>query len=446
MAIQIGGLASGLDTNGIVTQLVAAEGQPMALMQKQASLARAASSHLSSLGSTLSTLRSSANALSLTTQVGSFTASSSDSSITPTATASAAAGSYAVQVTATATEQRSYSASFSDHTSALAQTGSFTLQAGAAAPATISVVATDTLDTIAGKINLAGVRAQASVFFDGSQYRLQIRGLDTGVANALTMTETGTTLDLNGSGATPTSGRTAQAAGNASATVDGFTVTSSTNQFSSVIPGVSFVVTKTTSSPATIAVAADTSSFSQKVLAVVGAYNATVNAVHGLAGYGSTKGSDPKLSADRTLRSITDQLSETVTSSYGSGTHNALATIGISSNKDGTLTVDATKLAAAFTSDASGLKTLLGRDLGAVTGGAMATLRDVVDKVTKSVTGSLATRQAQFTSQATRLDERATNEQRRLDSYEKNLRKQFASMETRYSANAALGSQISRMG
>jgi len=446
MAIQLSGIASGLDTGSIVTQLVAAEGQPMQLMQKNAAALRAASTHLSSIGSTLSNLRSAANALSLTTQVGSYTASSSDISIVAAATASAATGSYSFQVNSIASEQRTYTASFSDHTGALGQAGTFTLQSGAGAPATVTVTATDTLDSIAGKINGAGVRAMASVFYDGSQYRLQVRGLDTGTANALTFTESGTALDLNGTGATPTSGRTGQLATNATATIDGFTVTSSTNQFANVIPGVSLAVSHTTSSPATISIAADTASFAQKINAVVGAYNAVVTQVHGLAGYGSTKGSDPKLAADRTLRSITDKLSKTVTSGYGSGTHNILATIGITSNKDGTLTVDSTKLAAAFTSDASGVQALLGRPVSASSGGAMATLRDVVDDITNFVSGPLTSRKDQFTSQAARLDSRAANEQRRLDSYQTILQKQFSAMETTYSRNQALGTQISRIG
>ena len=101
------------------------------------------------------------------------------------------------------------------------------------------------------------------MFYDGSAYRLQVRGLDTGAANAITFSETGTALDLNGTGATASSGKTVQSATDASLTIDGFTVTRPTNQITGVVQGVTLALTSTTSTPATVTVAGDASSLDE---------------------------------------------------------------------------------------------------------------------------------------------------------------------------------------
>ena len=61
----------------------------------------------------------------------------------------------------------------------------------------ITVDGTDTLDSVAAKINSSGARVNAAVIFDGTNYRLQVSGTDSGVDNAVTFTETGTTLGVD---------------------------------------------------------------------------------------------------------------------------------------------------------------------------------------------------------------------------------------------------------
>jgi flagellar hook-associated protein 2 len=443
--VQLSGLASGIDTKSIVSGLVAAESIPMQQMQQQAAQLRAAVTDISALSTALSNFKTAADALGLQNQVGSFTASSTDSTITASALPTAQTGSYAVNVTALAQEQRTYSASFSDHTTALNQTGSFTLQAGGAAAANTSVVAGDTLDTIATKINAAGVRASASVFYDGTSYRLQIRGLDTGAANKLTFTESGTALDLNGTGNTSTAGRTAQVAQDAAATVDGFNVTSPTNKLVGVIPGVTLALTKITSSPATISVATDPNTLSTKLSAFVTAYNTVINDVHKMAGYGTSTAQDPTLAGDSALRSVTSRMQRTLGAVYGSGKYDVLATIGISSNRDGTLLLDSTKLNTAFSADSASVENMLGRAQGASTGGAMATLRDLAATLTDPTNGVLTLRSKQLNDQAKLLDDRATREQTRITSYQTLLQSQFTAMENAYSKNQALIAQLAKI-
>jgi flagellar hook-associated protein 2 len=402
---------------------------------------------LSNIGSALANLRSAADALSSERDVASFTATSSDtSSVAASAAGNAQPGAYSVEVKELAREQRTYSATFSSSNDALGQSGSLTLGVGQTS-ASISVDASDSLSGIAAKINAAGLRVSAAVFYDGSAYRLQVRGLDTGAANALTFAEDGTSLDLNGTGATPNAGKTVQPASDAELTIDGFKVTRPTNQVVGVLPGVTFAVSHKTTSPVTVTVGSDPAALVNKVKAVVTAYNAVINQVHSAAGYGDQKAKVATLAGDSALRQITSQLSQTISASQsGQGAFATLGQIGLSQSRDGTLQFDDTKLSDGLTRDPDDVENLLGRATGASTGGVMAALRDLVDAVTLTGSGTLALRKQSLDDQAKRLDTDAAKEQTRLDDYADQLRKQFTTMDTSVAANQSLLAQLNKIG
>jgi flagellar hook-associated protein 2 len=444
-AISLSGLASGLDTTSIIDGLVAAESAPMQAMQAQQTTLNGAVSELSSLGTQLSTLSTAAGALSSLASVGSFTATSSSSAIVAQASGAAQAGSYQVTVGSLAASQRTYSAAFSSESASLNQSGSFTIQVGSGPATTINVNSSDSLDSIAANINASVTGVSASIFFDGSNDRILISGQNTGAANAITFTESGTSLDLNGTGATATSGKTVQQATDASVTIDGFTATRPTNQITGVIPGVTLALTQPTTSPVTIQVASDPSTLNTSVQAVVTAYNQVVSAIHSDAGYGSTAANNQSLSADSTLRSIASQLSSTIEGVFGSGNAQTLADVGISLQQDGTLALDTTKLDAAFTASPSSVESLFARAPFASSGGAMATLSDLANSFAAPTTGLLAVESQGFTSQATQLTQSIATEQAHITAYQATLQAEFNAMETSYSANQTLLDELNKM-
>jgi flagellar hook-associated protein 2 len=445
--VTFAGIGSGIDVESLITGLVNANKVTLNAYQTKASNLRSAASTLSDIGKALATLKSAADALSSAQGVASFSATSSDSSsIVASAAGNAQAGAYAVTVEEIAKEQRTYSATFASSSDPLDQAGQFTIGIGQNA-ATVTVNATDSLGAIASKINASGMRVSASVFYDGTAYRLQVRGLDTGAANAVTFTENGTALDLNGTGATPGAGKTVQPASDARLTVDGFPVNRPTNQIVGVLPGITFAVSQKTTTPVTVTVGSDPTALTSKVKAVVSAYNAVVNQIHTVAGYGTQKARSQTLAGDSALRQLAGQLGQTVAAGQsGQGLFATLAQIGLSQTRDGTLQLDETKLAAALTQDPDDVEKLLGRQTGASTGGFMAALRDLADAATVTGTGALALRQKSFTDQAAKLDDDATAEQSRLDDYADRLRKQFTVMDTTVSANQALLSQLNKIG
>jgi len=97
--VTFGGLASGLDTNSIVTGLLGVEKIPLTAIQTHQQNVDAAQTTISSLSSKLATLKSAAQVLSTTSQFTSFKASSSDSGVVATVTGAAQPGALDVSVT-----------------------------------------------------------------------------------------------------------------------------------------------------------------------------------------------------------------------------------------------------------------------------------------------------------------------------------------------------------
>jgi flagellar hook-associated protein 2 len=444
--ITFGGIGSGMDVEGIITGLVNANKTTLTALTTKSQGLKQAASTLSSVGTTLGNLKTAADALKGLQDVASFTAASSNTAaLVGTAAGNAQPGTYGIQVDSLAVEQRTYSGAFASNSNALGQSGFLTVGVGTTSTQ-LSINGSDSLAGIATKINNAGLRVAASVFFDGSQYRLQVRGLDTGAANAVTFNENGTALDLNGDGSNPSGGKTVQKASDASILVDGFTVHQPTNQIVGVIPGVTLAVSQVTTAPVNLTIASDPTALSNKINAVVGAYNAAINSIHSIAGYGSTKPQVAQLAGDSALRTITNDLSQTMAASQlGQGVVATLGQLGLQQTRDGTLQFDSTKLATALTLDPTSVEKLLGRASGATTGGAMASLSDLVNSITDSVNGVLTLRSQSLTDQAKKLDDQATTEQTRLDDYTTKLRTQFSAMDTAVAANNSLISQLQKL-
>jgi flagellar hook-associated protein 2 len=437
--ITLGGIGSGLDTEGIITGLVQASRGPVSALQSRAASTHAAVSTLSDLGTLLATLKSALAALSDQSGVKSYTASSSSSALTASAGATAAAGAWSVEVLALAKEQRTYSSAFGSASDALGQSGTLDVQVGSGQTQSISVESGDSLDAIAAKINASGLRVSASVLFDGTSYRMQVRGLDTGAANGLTISgSAATALGLDAPGAT------VQVAQDSITKIDGFTITRAKNQVSGAIPGVTLNLSAVTAAPVQVEVAADPQALEAKIKTFVDAYNAVVNKIHVTAGYSTTKATNPILAGDSMLRALTQRLSGAVLSSVaGAGTYATLGSVGLSLAKDGTLSLDASKLERALSNDSASVASVLAGVSG--DDGAMDLLSDVVDSFAQTGTGLLATRKETLEQRAKELDKRVEREQQYLEWYQEMLRKQFSAMDGSVASSNASTDYLSKI-
>jgi flagellar hook-associated protein 2 len=192
-------------------------------------------------------------------------------------------------------------------------------------------------------------------------------------------------------------------------------------------------------------VASDPSALNTNVQAVVSAYNAVIGAIHADAGYGTNPANNPNLASNTTLRSIASSLANTMEGVFGTGRYQGLADVGVTLQQDGTLAVDTTKLDAAFTADPTTVEKLFGRDPLSSKGGAMASLRDLADSITTASIGMLAVASQSFTDQSNRLTTSIATQQQHIDAYQAQLQAEFSAMETQYSANQTLLTQLSKM-
>jgi len=434
------GIGSGLDTGALVDALVGVERQNEQPLQTKLTNTNASIQNLSSVSSLLAKLKLATDGLDTPADVGSYKASSSSVAVVASASGLASPGKYAMTVDKLAQEQRTYSNSVGAAGTALGQAGTLTLGVGSGATKDISIAATDTIDNVMVKINSAGLRVTASSFFDGTAFRIQLRGQDTGAANALHITETGTSFGFN------TSGNTVQQAQDAQIKLDGFVVKSATNQITGAIPGVTLALTATSTDPVTVAVDSDPAALQTKLKAVVDAYNAVVAKVKVLGGTGSAKPTDQILAGDPTLRSIQSRLSTALqTKTAGSGSYNTLGSIGLSLDRTGLLSLDNDKLNKALSSDAAGVtKMLAGADGG--TAGVMDVMSSAVDLFTHASTGLIASRSSAFTTQTKNLQTRIDAQETRINHYADMLRKQFTAMDTQVASFNSQSSFLSRLG
>lgn len=438
MPIQFGGLASGLDVESIISSLVSIEQQPISQLNSTKSLVDQAVSMLGNFSSKLSALRSAADALKDPKQFASFNASSTDTSaVTASLFGTSAPGSYDVRVLALAKEQKSFSDPQSSSTNALSMAGSLDMTINGVTT-NVAVASTDSLADIAAKINGSGARATAAVLFDGTNYRLQVRGLDTGVANAVTFAENGFTLGLT------KPANLYQAAQDASVKVDGVTVTRPTISVVGVIPGVTLALSKVSSTDAVVSVASDPTALGTKVAAFVTAYNDVVRAGQTAAGYGATKAQNSQLAGDSAIRGVLGRLSAIFSApiSGTSGLYSTLGSVGVGTNKDGILQLDKTKLSAAVAADATAVARIFVTDPTQQATGVMATFSTMVTSMIDAPDSLVAARVSGLQTKSKGIAKKTDEMQARIDTYTTRLRAQFTAMDQAVAAYKSSGTSL----
>jgi flagellar hook-associated protein 2 len=195
--ISVGGLASGLDTNGIIDGLVKVEQQRVTREETIKSNYELKLDKFNELKGKLDTFAAAAKDLDTQKALNLFaTTSSDDDIVTISGDSEATAGNYDIKVESLATALKVASKSFNSYTTGLGASGTFTLSTTKAAQetdpltteVTISVAATDSLKDVVNKINRAkGGGASASIFQAGpGDYRLMLTGVEEGT-RAFTM-------------------------------------------------------------------------------------------------------------------------------------------------------------------------------------------------------------------------------------------------------------------
>lgn len=413
MAVTFSGLASGLDSTSLINQLVAAERAPVSIITQKQSDLNTQKSIVSTLSSSVAALGTAVQAMTLPSDLQPRTATASDSHVTVAASSGAATTVHDVRVQQLARGQISSSRTFTSQTAGVVGDGTLTIAAGDSSKQ-ISYSSTDTLASIASKINDANAGATASVLFDGTNYRLMVASTQTGTANAPTFTETGDGLGM----------ATQVAAQDAKVTIDGVAdITRSTNVIDDAISGVTLTLNSKsadTDPDTAVTVAQDNTALTSKLNAFVSAYNQINASLHVQLDYtGTTKGTNT-LFGDSTLRQLQNALGSVMSGSYGG---NAIDALGLVRDKSGNLTLDTDKLNAALAKDPNAVSNMF------ISGG----LTSAVSKLSTAYSGAggmLSAKTDSLTSQFSQLQTQADQVNKRADALQTTLQAQFNSLET----------------
>jgi flagellar hook-associated protein 2 len=358
-----------IDVSSLVSQLVAATQAPQqAVITAQTQAVTTQISALGTLKSALSTFQSSLSTLDTPSAFQVQTATSSDqTAFTASAASGAAAGTYNVTVSALAQAQQLLSGAFAGAASANVGTGTLALSLGGTSFDVTVGASDDSLADIAAAINSAsgnpGIAATVLQGADGAH--LVLSSSLTGAANTIQVTETdgGNGLAALTYGTGNTGNYTQQAAAqDAAFSISGVAYTSPSNTVTDALSGVTLNLLGTTStgSNATLSIGNDTATIESNISSFVTAYNTLVNAIAPLGSYDAATNTAGPMLGNALLSGTTNQIQQALYSvvNTGSSTYNTLASIGITTNTDGSLSLNSATLSNALATNFSAVSQL----------------------------------------------------------------------------------------
>jgi flagellar hook-associated protein 2 len=439
MTISSAGIGSGLDVNSIVTQLMAIERQPLTALETKATTIQSTVSEYGKIKSAVSTLRDLASKLASSTTWGQTVTNSSSSAVSAT-TNNSAAGSYTIEVQALASVQTIATGTAMPATTApgagtlrielgawgAGQT-SFTAKAGATA-VDIAVTATDTLADVRDKINAAGAGVTALIMTDASGSRLLIRSNASGAANAFR------TSGIASLAFDPSAGATAmtqsQTASDAAATINGLAVTSPSNTLSDIVDGLTLNLAQLTLAPVTVNVVTDTEALKKTITEFAAAYSALVKLIATDTKYDPTTRKGGILQGDSAAVGLQRQMRTLAGSSSGaSALFGHLSDAGLELQGDGSMTVNASKLANALGNVAELKKMFANSNILDPTQDGFGKRFRVITDAMLGVDGALTTRTDGLGQQLQRNQKAQDALTIRLEGIEKRMRAQYTALD-----------------
>jgi flagellar hook-associated protein 2 len=499
--INFSGLASGLDTNAIVSQLVALERIPIQLIESQKDQQQAKLNKINQLADLVKGLQTKAEGLSNLQEFYAFSVGGSfEGSLTVSAGAGAVAGTHTVEVLSTSGTDRWSFDGVADSTSNLAggagETVDFTVN-GTSYSILVDAGASS-LEAIASQINdEAGDDVTATVVNTGTEaspsYKLLLSsdhqggdGRITGISSSVAgLTIDGTPADVDGN---PVSANHVSVGTNAVAIIDGLEITRTTNDFSDVLGGVSLSVLAETTGEVTFTVEPDKDAIKTKIEEFIEAYNEVIDFINTQNTYTPPEedgeaGTSGVLFGDGLLQSVKQSFSsalfniDAATVAADTEGYSTLSLIGIKTSSDGTLELNSTTFDEKFDANLEALADLFVdtdgfvRDPAAVANtaawyqdttadsGLMATLVRNIDQLFGSIEdndpdvdlkGIFDLRRDAINSRIKGLNEQIQQKEDRLDDYEQDLIMRFARLEELMGAlnaqGASLGAALTQLG
>ena len=446
MTISVGGLMSGLDTNGIVEQMLEVQQQPILALQKDEAEYQVELSTYGNLKSVLSSLQTSMETLESADNLTRFSAKSGDTDLfSVSADEDASVGAYSITITQMADVHKLTSTAFAED-EAVGE-GTMHMAVGSATATDIDISATDSIEDVAQAINDADAGVTASVIFDGTNYFLTLAAEETGQDNVinLTVTEAGTSGDdpensdttglsrlVYNQGVTTNMTNT-QSAADAIITVDGVSgIHRSTNVIDDVIEGVTLTLNSAPSAPdnaTTLSITRNTGTVTAGINSFISNYNKVLDFIATQQSFDATTGDAGILLGDATTNSIRNSLKNMISGTVtGVGSIDQLADLGITLNAEGRLELDSDTLTDALDDNFDDVLQFFTQSTSGAEGFAVK-MMDSLDTILDTSTGTLTARTSGIQESIEDVQDKVDSLELRNMAWETRTRAQFNSLE-----------------
>jgi flagellar hook-associated protein 2 len=425
MAITAAGVGSGLDVEGIISQLMVLERQPLERLQTREQEYRAELSAYGRLKSAISSFEGAMEGLSDLDKFKQFTTQSSDSDVlTASADSTAAGGVFSIDVNRLAQHHKMASDELSESATLGTAGDSIDIEIDGESMS-VDFSAAMTLGEIRDAINAdednPGLSASILNTGGGNQ-RLILTSDESGGDQAMTLTFNGS-ISGNPFGLANANRDDANDIINdmnlldAELAVDSFTVTSGSNRVEDVIEGLTLELKETGS--AELSIERDTGSIADSVQKFVDTYNNLLSTVDSLQA-GDLSGDFNLRNIESQLRDVLNTSPEGIDSSFG-----ILGELGISTQRDGKLSLDSSELEDALATDFNGVAELFANDDQGYAF-RFATLAENL----QSDDGVIDAREDSLNSSIEDIEKRQEDFESRLELTEQSLRSRYAALDT----------------
>jgi flagellar hook-associated protein 2 len=430
--VAFSGIVSGLNTSSIITSLVNAAKASESQYTSQQSALSDQKTAVDAISASLSSLGTFAQNLELPSTLQLKTATTSDSHLSVAVSGNATATTHTMRVEQVATAQTVSSKTFTTDAPGMLGTGSVQISSGSAS-ATINYDSTDTLESIAAKINSANAGASASVLYDGTSYRLMVASNATGTANKTAFVDSGDSLQLSD----PTNIKVK--AEDAIVDIDGVPVTRSSNVIDDALPGATITVNSAqaaTDPDTSVTVANDTTGLTSLLKKFVSNYNSVAGALGVQMTYNASATTQAPLFGDSTLRQLQSSMSAIASQNFG-GTN--LTQLGITIDSDGNMSLDTDTLNATLQHSPNAISDMF------VTNGLATAMFNMTSEYTDPVNGILTAKDKSITDQTSQLKDAINQIEANATAMQTRLQDEFNQLETTMSTLQSEGNYVSKM-
>jgi flagellar hook-associated protein 2 len=434
MGLAVDGLSSGLDTTSLINSLMKLEAVPQTLLKNKVSDTQSFITALQGLNTKIASLADLATTTSKSATFDLYRATSSSTNAAAAVTSGASAGQIDLVVNALATRQVGVSAALASWP---VDPPVLTI-VGSDGTKTQVTAATTSLDDVVTAINDADAGVSAmKVSAGGGQYRLQFTATATGLAGSFDIYH-GTSDEVTAGTATsvfadPGAARITDAA---DATVTLWagstaaqTITSSTNTFADLLPGVDVTVSAASADPLTITVARDDTAVSKVAADFVSSLNGVFALISTKSVVTNSIGADGKpvlssgvFTGDTSVQAVNQSILSAASLPVNG---RSPSEIGISITKTGELEFDGVKFAAAYAADPDAT----GEMVQAIAARVASVATETSDKYDGQITSRINGQQELVDS----INLQVSDWDRRLEARRSNLERTYAALEVQLS-------------